>query len=44
MSVFIVGFQDSPGSVAVHVTVDYIRDDRFVMQCNDCKKATMNEV
>ena len=30
--------------MAVRAQVDYIRDDRFVMQCNDCKKVTLNEV
>ena len=30
--------------MAVRAQVDYIRDDRFVMQCSDCKKVTLNEV
>lgn len=40
----LIRFQESPASVAVRAQVDYIRDDRFVMQCNDCKKVTLNEV
>ena len=40
----LIRFQESPASVAVRAQVDYIRDDRFVMQCNECKKVTLNEV
>jgi hypothetical protein len=40
----LIRFQESPASVAVRAQVDYIRDDRFVMQCSDCKKITLNEV
>ena len=40
----LIRFQESPASVAVYVTVEYIRDDRFVMQCDECKKVTLQEV
>jgi hypothetical protein len=40
----LIRFQESPASVAVHITVDHIREDHYVLQCNDCKRTTLNDV